>query len=199
VRGEATQAREIGDEVVALCRDYGLPQEREWSRSFQAVAIAALGNLDEGIEQLADSLAVQKAIGAGLVRSAFLAMLADLYRMAGWTDAGMRAVEEGFAYAEDSGEGGYLAELHRAKAELQRLMNDEAGAEASFHAALDYARTQQAKSFELRAATAYARLLVQRGRTPEARALLTPIYSWFSEALGTADIAAARELLDRMR
>ena len=198
VRGEAAEAIAIGDEVVALCRDYGLPQEREWSRSFQAVARAALGHLDEGIEQLADSLAVQRSIGAGLVRSAFLAMLADLYRMAGMTDAGLRAVEEGFTYAEQSGEGGYLAELHRAKAELQRLVNDEAGAEGSFQAAVQHASAQQAKSFELRAATGLARLLVQRGRRDEARAVLTPIYGWFTEGLETADLSAARSLLDRL-
>ena len=83
VRGEAAEALAIGDEVVALCREYGLPQEREWSRSFQGAALAALGRLDEGIEQLTDSLAVQQAIGAGLVRSAFLGVLADLLRFAG--------------------------------------------------------------------------------------------------------------------
>jgi hypothetical protein len=199
VRGEAAEALAIGEEVVALCRDYGLPQEREWSRSFQAAALAALGRLDEGIEQLTDSLAVQHSIGAGLVRSAFLAVLADLSRAAGMIDAGLRAVEEGFAYAERSGEGGYLAELHRAKAELQRLVNDAAGAEASFAAALNYARAQHAKSFELRAATGWARLLVQSGRHEEARAVLAPVYGWFTEGLETADLAAARALLDRVQ
>jgi adenylate cyclase len=198
VRGEATQAVEIGDEVIVLCRDYGLPQEREWSRSFQAVALAALGRLDEGIEQLTDSLAVQEAMGAGLVRSAFLAMLADLLRFAGRIDDGIRAVAEGFAYAEQSGEGGYLAELHRAKGELQRLMNDDEAAEASFTEAVNYARKQEAKAFELRAATGLARLLADRGRRAEARALLTPLVNWFSEGLGTADLVAARELLDQL-
>ena len=199
VRGEAAEALAIGEEVVALCRDYGLPQEREWSRAFQAAALAALGRLDEGIEQLTDSLAVQQSIGAGLVRSAFLAVLADLSRAAGMVDAGLRAVEEGFAYAARSGEGGYVAELHRAKAELLRLTNDEAGAEASFKDALNYARAQQAKSFELRAATGWARLLVQSGRREEARAALAPVYGWFTEGLETADLIAARTLLDRVQ
>ena len=198
VRGEATQAIEIGDEVIMLCRDYGLPQEREWSRSFQAVARAALGRLDEGIEQLTDSLAVQEAMGAGLVRSAFLAMLADLLRFAGRIDDGLRAVSEGFAYAEQSGEGGYLAELHRAKGELQRLLPDDEAAEASFTEAVTYARQQEAKAFELRAAMGLARLLASRGRRAEARALLTPLVNWFREGLGTADLVAARELVDQL-
>jgi tetratricopeptide (TPR) repeat protein len=199
VRGEAAEALAIGDEVVALCREYGLPQEREWSRSFQGAALAALGRLDEGIEQLTDSLAIQQAIGAGLVRSAFLAVLADLFRFAGRVQDGLRAVDEGFAHAEQSSEGGYLAELHRARAELLRLRGDEPAAEASFAAAVEYARGQQARSFELRAATGWAQLLIASGRHTDARAVLEPVYQWFTEGLGTADLVAARAALEQTR
>jgi hypothetical protein len=198
VRGEAAEALSIGDEVVALCQEYGLPQEREWSRSFQGAALALLGRLDDGIEQLTDSLAVQQAIGAGLVRSAFLAVLADLLRFGGRVDDGLRAVEEGFAHAERAGEGGYLAELHRAKAELLRLALGDAAAEPSFAAAVEYARGQQARAFELRAATGWARLLMSSGRHAEARVVLAPVYEWFTEGLDTADLAPAREVLNAL-
>jgi predicted ATPase/type II secretory pathway predicted ATPase ExeA len=197
VRGEAAEALTIGDEVVALCREYGLPQEREWSRSFQGASLAALGRLDEGIAMLSDSLSEQQAIGAGLVRSAFLGVLADLLRFAGRVEDGLRAVEEGFAYAERSGEGGYLAELHRAKAELIRVQGDTAAAEASFAAAIEYARGQQARAFELRAATGLAQLLFASGRSTEARSVLEPVYNWFTEGLQTADLLSARATLDR--
>jgi predicted ATPase/tRNA A-37 threonylcarbamoyl transferase component Bud32 len=199
VRGEAAEALTIGDEVDALCREFGLPQEREWSRSFQGAALAAMGRLDEGIDLLSDSLAVQRAIGAGLVRSAFLGVLADLLRFAGRVDDALRALTEGFAHAEQHGEGGYLAELRRAKAELLRLQGDIAGAEAEFAAAVEYARGQQARSFELRAATGWAQLLIASGRHADARALLEPILAWFTEGLGTADLAAARATLDLMK
>jgi hypothetical protein len=199
VRGEASEALTIGEEVIALCNEFGLPQEREWSRSFQGAALAALGRLDEGIEQLTDSLAVQRAIGAGLVRSAFLAVLSDLLRFAGRVDEALTAVGEGFAHAEQFGEGGYVAELHRAKAELLRVKGDIAGADASFAAAVDYARRQQARSFELRAATGWAQMLNASSRCAEARAVLEPIYSWFTEGLGTADLFAARTTLDQAR
>jgi hypothetical protein len=198
VRGEAAEALAMGDEIVALCRDFGLPQEREWSRSFQGAALASVGHLDEGIAQLADSLAVQRAIGAGLVRSAFLAVLADLLRFAGRLDEARQAVAEGFAHAERCGEGGYLAELHRANAELLRLMNEDDVARASFAAALEYAKRQEAKSFELRAATGWARMLVETARPTDARAVLAPVYGWFSEGHDTADVTAARALLERL-
>ena len=199
VRGEAAEALTIGDEVVALCREFGLPQEREWSRSFQGASLAALGRLDEGIEQLSDSLAVQRAIGAGLVRSAFLAVLADLLRYAGRVDEAMSAISEGFTHADQCGEGGYLAELHRAKAELLRLKGDIAGADAEFAAAVEYARGQQARSLELRAATGWAQLLIVSDRHADARAVLEPVYTWFTEGLGTADLVAARATLDQIR
>jgi tetratricopeptide (TPR) repeat protein len=199
VRGEAAEALTIGDEVDALCREFGLPQEREWSRSFQGAALAVLGRLDEGIELLSDSLSVQRAIGAGLVRSAFLGVLADLLRFAGRVDDALGAVTEGFTHAEQYGEGGYLAELHRAKAELLRLQGDIAGADAGFAAAVEYARGQQARSFELRAATGWAQLLIASGRHADARAVLEPVYGWFTEGLGTADLYAARATLEQTR
>jgi len=195
VRGEAAEAHAFGEEILALCLEYEFPQEREWSRSFQGGALALLGRLDEGIELLTDSLAVQQALGAELERSALLGILADLLRFAGRIDEGLRVVEEGFAHAERTGEGGYVADLHRAHAELMRAGGDAAAAEASFTTALEYARGQQARSFELRAATGLAQLLVAAGRRDEARNLLEPVYRWFTEGDATADLVAARATL----
>jgi predicted ATPase len=79
---------------------------------------------------------------------------------------------------------------------LLRLTEGDAAAEPSFAAAVQYARVQQARAFELRAATAWARLMGAGGRTEDARRLLEPIYEWFSEGLTTADLVAARTVLD---
>jgi predicted ATPase len=68
-------------------------------------------------------------------------------------------------------------------------------AEACFQQALTIARRQQARSWELRAATSLARLWQQQGKRDEARALLAPIYSWFTEGFDTADLQAAQALL----
>ena len=64
-----------------------------------------------------------------------------------------------------------------------------------FSQALDLAREQQAKSLELRAATSLARLWGEQGRRAEARELLAPIYSWFTEGFDTADLKEAKALL----
>ena len=195
-RGEIADAIALGDETVALCREYELLQEREWSRSFQGAALAATGKLDEGIDLLKDSLAVQQAMGSGLVRSAFLGVLGDLLRLAGRIDEGLDAVAAGLEYAETSLEGGYVAELLRARGELLLARGERAGAESNLRQAIAHASTQQAKSFELRSATALARLLIADARREDARQTLAPIYQWFTEGFTTADLGAARETLE---
>jgi predicted ATPase len=71
-------------------------------------------------------------------------------------------------------------------------------AEALFHQSLEIARRQEAKTFELRAATSLARLWRQQGKRAEARELLTPIYSWFTEGFDTADLKDAKALLEEL-
>lgn len=197
-RGEAAEALVAGDEIVALSREFGLPQETVWSKGFRGYALHLLGRTDEGINVLKDSLAGQKAISAGLVRSAFLALLADALQAAGRVEEGMQAIDEGFAHAEQSFEGGYVAELHRVRGELLMLMEKTELAEASLREAIRYASRQQTKSFELRAATALARMLVQTGRRDEARTVLASVYDWFTEGHSTADLIGARTLLSEI-
>ena len=92
------------------------------------------------------------------------------------------------------------AELHRLKGELLllRSADQHAAAEACFHQALDVARRQQTKSFELRAALSLSRLWQQQGKRQEAHDLLAPIYHWFTEGFDTADLQETRALLEAL-
>ena len=73
---------------------------------------------------------------------------------------------------------------------------DATDVEAAFRQAIQLAQKQQAKVFELRAATSLARLWLKQGRTQESRLLLAPIYSWFTEGSETSDLRNSRRLLD---
>ena len=75
--------------------------------------------------------------------------------------------------------------------------SDEAA--ARYHRALAIAREQGARSFELRAATSLARLWRDQGKRAEARALLAPVYGWFTEGFTTRDLIDAKALLDDIR
>jgi predicted ATPase len=76
------------------------------------------------------------------------------------------------------------------------LNGDPAGAERAYIASLDWARQQQAKSWGLRTATSYARLMRDQNRAREARDLLAPVYGWFAEGFGTKDLKDAKALLE---
>ena len=140
LRGEAAEAAFLGDEMIAVCREYGLAQEVEWGRCFQALALADLGRVDDGVAQLRDSLAVQAGMHAGLLRPTFLAHLAEALLKADRPDEGLQAVAEGFEAADRGLERYYVAELHRLRAELHRRKGDDAAAERSFGEAMDFAR-----------------------------------------------------------
>ena len=94
----------------------------------------------------------------------------------------------------------YEAEVHRLKGELL-LAQDTSNvshAEQTFRIAIEIARKQSAKSWELRATTSLARLLDQQGKRDEARAMLAEIYNWFTEGFDTADLKDAKALLDEL-
>ena len=107
-------------------------------------------------------------------------------------------VTEALARAGRTGVGYYEAELHRIKGELllqfgvQSLGSRVQEAEACFQKALEVARSQSAKSLELRAAMSLSRLWQRQGKKEEARQLLGEIYGWFTEGFDTADLKAAK-------
>ena len=85
--------------------------------------------------------------------------------------------------------------LYRIKADLLLALSEDAEAETCFHQALDVARRQSAKYFELRAAISLARLWQKQGKGEEARQLLAEIYGWFTEGFDTKDLKERRNYL----
>ena len=94
----------------------------------------------------------------------------------------------------------YEAETNRLKGELLLKQENSNAAEAQscFERAIEIARKQSAKSFELRATMSLARLLAKKGRRDEARAMLADIYDWFTEGFDTADLNDAKALLEEL-
>jgi predicted ATPase len=107
---------------------------------------------------------------------------------------------EASALVERSGEQRWVGEIHRLKGELILAVDPSAvaDAESCFQRAMTIARTQSAASLELRAATSLAGLWRSNGRRDEARALLSPVFGWFTEGVDTADLKDAKELLDQL-
>jgi predicted ATPase len=126
----------------------------------------------------------------------YLSGLARTYAKLGQFDDAWRCIGEAMTAAETTKEKWYEAEIHRSAGEIALLSPERhaAKAEAYFERALEVAQSQQAKSWELRAAISMARLWRNQGEPQQARELLGPIYSWF-EGFDTLDLTEAKVML----
>ena len=122
---------------------------------------------------------------------------ADVLRCVGQLDEAEERTKNALALADAKEQHFWTAELHRTLGEigLARREPDTAEAARRFERALEVARSQHARFYELRAATSLARLLRDQDRRDEARSLLQPVYAWFTEGFDTADLKEAKALL----
>ncbi|MGY2487947.1 adenylate/guanylate cyclase domain-containing protein [Cupriavidus sp. CP313] len=206
LRGEVQPAQDLAQALVALATDYGLPYGLACGTILSGSALAANGHVEEGIDLIQKGLSAYRATGAELLRTHFLALLAETCARAGQVEAGLAAVAEALATVERTEERMHEAELHRIKGKLTLLgagrvgeANEDAReAEACFQRAIAIASRQDARSPELRAVVALSRLWQQQGRHAEARSLLYETYGWFSEGFDTVDLREARALLVKL-
>jgi predicted ATPase/ABC-type cobalamin/Fe3+-siderophores transport system ATPase subunit len=163
-------------------------------------ALAIQGHGERGIVQLRQGMAGALATGQTLARPLCLVLLAEAMAYTGQVDEGLRVMAEALVAIEASGRYELLAEAYRLQGVLllRQAVPDTHQAEACFQQALDIARRQQAKSWELRAALSLSRLWQEQCQWTEAFALLAPIYGWFTEGFDTADLQEARALLDAL-
>jgi len=175
------------------------PAFRDVARVYRSWALAMLSNSgpEEGIARMQEALTNYRASGAGTVVPQALSLLADMHRLAGYPERGLILLDEALAFVERGGERICEAELHRTRGELL-LALPGGDAEPCFLRAIELARLQQAKMWELRASIALAQLWRDRGRRREARNLLAPVYEWFTEGFMLPDLVEARALLDEL-
>jgi predicted ATPase len=204
-RRERQAAQERAEGVLAIGREYGIAMFaasgtlwQGWGRATQAHLSSRAG--EEGMAQMRQGLAAWRATGAAVFRPYGLALLATVSAKAGQHEAGLILLAEALAVTNDKGERRWEAELYRLKGEvlLAHAAEHHVEVETCFHQALDVARQQQAKSWELRAATSLSRLWQQQGKRAEAHELLAPVYNWFTEGFDTADLREAKALLEEL-
>ena len=142
-------------------------------------ALVHQGQAKEGIEQMTQGCQAFRAIGAEMFQSYAWTLLAEAYGTIGEPEAGLGLLTEALTLADTTRDPWYEAELHRLRGAflLQRNSANQAEAENCFHQAITLARSQQAKSLELRAATSLARLWQQQGKRDKARQVLGDVYN----------------------
>ncbi|MFQ5937306.1 MAG: AAA family ATPase, partial [Acidiferrobacterales bacterium] len=192
-RREPHLVRERAEAMIELCTEHGFSQIRAWGTVTQGWALAAGGQVEAGIAEMQQGLAAMRATGAQAHAPYFFTLLAEGYGRAGRADEGLNTLVEALDLVEKTGERTWEAEIYRLKGELllMRSRNNQHETEGCFNRAIDIAREHSAKSLELRAATSLSRLWHDQGRRAQARALLAPIYEWFTEGFDTADLKEA--------
>ena len=200
LRAETAAVKKLAEGQVVLCTEYGLATFLAAANFYLGWAMAMQGRGTDGIARIQESIAAQRATGFAMLRPTNLAMLAEACLEANRFDDSLSTLAEALATAEENEEYCHLPELHRLRGEVLLKQNDSnvAEARACFERAIEIARKQSAKSWELRATMSLARLLKRQGRREEARAMLAEIYNWFTEGFDTADLKDAKALLDEL-
>jgi predicted ATPase len=196
--GNLAAAERYAEMLLDHSRKHGFAVWNDFASRLKGVLLVKTGDLDGGSPLLRAGLHEITEPNADLWFLTGLGQMAEALGQAGRFADGIATVERGL----DRSQRGWLApELLRIKGELLLLQGTTGTTEAVegvFRRALDGAREHGAPSWELRAATSLARLMHSQGRDADAIACLKPVYGRFTEGFGTADLIAAKQLLDEL-
>ena len=200
LRREAPPAHTYSTAALAIADEQRFAQRSGGNAVLRGWAVSRQGQTEEGIVQIRQGIAAFRATGATAWCHYWLALLVEASMAADQRAQGLTAVTEALSLVRQNGECFHEAELHRLHGELLLQQPSPALPQVliCFHQALEVARRQEAKWLELRAAMSLGRLWQQQGKRAEARALLAPVYDWFTEGFDTADLQEAKALLEEL-
>ena len=198
--GNYATANAQSDECVALADEKGALLWKVLGMLVRGWLFAQLGKGSDAVQIITTGLSAFRSTGSTVFMPLWLSSLTRAYAELGQFDAARRCIGEAMRAIEATKEKWCEAEIYRIAGEIALLSPepDAAKAEAYFERALAVARQQQAKSWELRAATSLARLWRNQGKPQQARELLAPVYGWFTEGFDTRDLKEAGALLDEL-
>ncbi len=192
--------RSVAGEVKEIAHDQGFPLIEAQADVVMALSLGFVERDPSAVERFTEAMARAAPGGNAAASPLFLGLLADLQLIAGRAADALGAVETALQLVQQGGQHFRDAELYRLKGEcfleLEGHTDDEA--EQLFRRAIEIARSQQAKSLELRAAMSLARWWQRQGQRTEPHALLAPVYDWFTEGFDTQDLKDAKALLDEL-
>ena len=199
LRREPEAVRDHARTLMTLGAEYEASQWLATGTIIEASVLAELGEGGEAIARIRRGLADYGSTGAQLFVPYFLSLLARAYLKTGRADEGLYAISEALERVQTTGERVWEAELIRLEGELRLAAspNDITAAADCFRRAIEIARRQHARSWELRAASSLARLFgANGGGRDEGRGALVSVHGWFTEGFDTPDLRAAKSLLE---
>lgn len=204
-RREGLEAQTLADEVITISKEQGFAYWLAWATVIRGWGLTEQGHVAEGLEDIRQGLSDIQGTGTEIARSHDLSLLAGAHAQAKNTECGLDIAAEALSFIQRSGERLYEAELHRLRGELilQRVDGSDSpdvleSAENCFLKAIQIAKNQEAKMWELRATVSLCRLWLKQNKQKQVRPLLSTIYNWFTEGFATKDLKEAKALLEEM-
>jgi len=197
-RREVQFVQEQAEATIALSSEHGFIITLGAGVRMRGWALVEQGLAEQGIEQICQGLTIWRAQRSNLGLTQLLGLLAEAFGKGGQAAEGLDVLSKALIAVDENSEHHYEAELYRLKGELH--LQEAKGqkleiVEGCFLRAIDIARSQQAKTLELRAVMSLSRLWQQWGKSKEARQMLAEIYGWFTEGFDTQDLQEAKSLL----
>ena len=200
IEGDDTRAREYGGVVRQLCDEYGFPEMLGFSVQLDGWIHFLQGGKEIGIAELKSAIGTLGAVGS-LIRNTWRhAILAEMLSETGRHQAAEKTIGQAIELVETTGERWAESEVYRTAGEAL-LRNPDADtriAEQRLNHAIEIARRQNTKWWELRATTSLARLLAKTNRRDQARIMLADICGWFTERFDSTDLTKAKALLEEL-
>jgi class 3 adenylate cyclase/predicted ATPase len=188
------------DEVVMLANEKSALFWKALGNALKGCAFVLSRKSSEAVHLISTAIAEWRSTGATISVPFLSVHLAKAFADLNQMDDALQCIDRALAAVERTNERWCEAEVHRMAGEIALTFgqSDATRAEGYFQRALAVAREQQARSWELRAATSMARLCCKQGKVQQARNLLAPVYGWFTEGSETNDLKNAKALLDTL-
>jgi class 3 adenylate cyclase/tetratricopeptide (TPR) repeat protein len=197
-RGDEKTVEKWSDETLGIAEEHNFGQHQGWSKVFGGWVLVRQGCAEQGLEMMEAGISQFRDSGRRTWLASLLILQADGHLLAGNASKALARANEALLEITAIGESQFESPAKSAMGDAYLALGQPEEAESTFLEAINVARSQEAKSWELRASTRLARLWQSQGKTAEARELLAPIYGWFNEGFDTADLKEAKTLLDEI-
>jgi predicted ATPase len=200
LRRDRASVLACGERLIKLGTEHGLPQYRAVGSMARGWVCVHEGQVDTGLAEMRRALNTYTTLQAKLLSAYYHSTLAEAYYCAGDTALGLAAISDALNLSDQTTERFWWAGMLHLKGNIlvSASASRRTDIESCYREALRIARRQDAKSIELRVALDLARLWRDQGKRVEARDLLGPIYSWFTEGFDARDLKDAKALLDEL-
>ena len=199
IGGDPQRATAHADEAIAVSLEHGLASPGQRARFCRGALLAQNGDPEAGIELMRKAIAATEGNSERNRRTLYLSHLASAHARLSQPEVALDLLNDAIRTAEATSERFFEAELHRIRGEILLTLGRRGEVEASLRRGLTIARHQQARWWELRAATSLAKHWRDEGNSLEAYSVLQPVYGWFVEGFDTASLKDAKALLDELR